>query len=825
MGNSIRLTGLFFSLAFFITSCFSAADESNAEMMKIITADWEKQEKQKDRTLESPTALLDLVDRAEKLTVCLEDEEYISAANAKKLRLHIQTVRNFLKNSSSKISPSDYRKEYISLRTELRNIIFENPLVKDIPIVFLQEDRYIWQLIHEYLSFYYRYTNARGGDFLVLDRPGQSFKTRSLTSGKFPRGVFSTPALSYDAQALYFAFADFSKVVPEDAPKLTAMDLRKKKTDGNFEEYFKEKEGKFHLFRMNLTNGSVQQLTDGPNDDFDPCLLPDGDLVFVSTRRGGFARCTGLWEPVQTSTLHKLLKNGEVKCLSWHETNEWNPSVLKDGRIIYTRWDYVDREAARYMNLWITNPDGTGAQALFGNYTEKVVAALQAKEVPHSNKILFLGSGHHIAVGGTLALLDPTKVKYDPASSEDTMECLETITPDIGYPETPTADPKKYHVSDHYYYGPYPLSEDFYLVSYSHEANGGYLARPPFGYGINGKSYIGSSSQFDEAGKLGLYYRDRFGNLELIYEDAKISCRYPIQLKPRDVPAVIPSKLPEKASEEGTFVLSDVYESVAPISKERPITELRVFELLPKYPGHMRNDPKIGHAFAENARNYLGSVPVEADGSAHFKAPACKPLYFQAVDAEGRAVQTMVSDVYLMPGEKRGCIGCHEQAQTTQKNLPQQNKAMARPASKLVPGPKGSSPFSYVQLVQPILDRACLSCHDQNGSKPELTGKEEKEFTVSFNKLRPYLAWYEWGGKTIRRISSRPELTGSRVSPLIKILTDKNHQGKITLSENDRRSLYLWLDANVPFYGTSNAADQQRQRKGETIPVPVIKGF
>ena len=793
------------SLFIFILPLAAQADDFLAEK---IVPDWEKQEAALGRTLDSAEALADLEARAEKLAAKLEP-----VCDVKPLREQIAAARKFNAEGS--------REAYIALRSSLRDLIFENPLLKGIPIVFLQEDRYIWQLIHEYNSFYYRFTNARGGDLYQLDAPGKSFEKHSVTRGAMPRGVFATPTLSYDGKTLYFAFADFTKVVPADAPKLRFVDICGPEfsvTPEKLREYQNEPAGKFHLFSLELATGKVTQLTDGPFDDIDPCVLPNGDLVFISTRRGGFARCTDAWEPVQTATLHKLHRDsGQIECLSFHETNEWNPTVLQDGRILYTRWDYVDREAARYMNLWITNPDGTGATALFGNHTEKIVAMLQAKEIPGSKKILFLGSGHHLAVGGTLGILDPSRTRFDPETSEDTLDCIERLTPEIGFPETPTGRRGKYHVSERYYYSPYPLSEDFYLTSYSHEPNSGYLAQGR-GYGIHGEAYTGSV-QAGDAGKLGLYYRDRFGNLELIYEDAEVSARYPIQLKTRPVPTVVPSHRAPQAGAEGTLVLTNVYESLVPLPKDRPIAEIRVFELLPKFPDPRRDRPKIGHAFAENPRKFLGSVPVEKDGSAYFKVPAQKPLYFQAVDADGRAVQTMLSEVYLLPGEQRGCVGCHEQIHAALKNVPAQPLALARPASDLKPGPEGTAPFSYPLLIQPILDRACVSCHsgEENAPGPDLTGEKSGHFTVSYENLKPFLRFYHWGGDTIRCISSRPGLTGSTVSPLAEILEDENHGEKLKLSDADRRTIYLWLDGNAPFYGTGDAEEQKRQRNGERI--------
>ncbi len=784
------------------------------ELESAVVADWKRQEERLGRSFDSPEALEELLQRTRPLLQCMTEKQLISSGDAKRLKSQIDAISA---RDLEKMTPEDVEREYVALRWNVRDVIFQNPLLKEVPIVFLKGDRYIWQLIHEYLSFYHRFTNTTNDGFFLLKNPGRSFETTALTSGNFPSGSFATPSLSYDAKTLYFAFADFSKVVPEGTPRTTERELIPDFHEYLF-EYLAEPEGKYHLFQMDLASGKVEQLTEGPNDDFDPVLLPDGDLVFVSTRCGGLARCTGRYEPVQTATLHKRFhQDGSIECLSWHETNEWNPAVLSDGRIVFSRWDYVDREAARYMNLWIMNPDGTGTQALFGNYTEKVVASLQPEEIPGSNKILFLGSGHHLAVGGPLVILDPTKVRYNTETGEDSLDCLDVISPEIPFPETPAAeDPvKKHYVSDHYYYSPYPLSEDFYLTSFSHDPNGGYLSI----YGYN--SYTGTCGEPYSAGKMGLYYRDRFGNLELIYEDPQTSCRYPIQLKERPVPKTIASKRVENEPNYGTFLLSNVYESLIPLPKDRPIKEIRVFQIFPKFPEYVMDRPKTGHALASNTRMYLGSVPVEPDGSAHFRVPARKPLYFQAVDAEGKAVRTMLSEVYLQPGEHRGCVGCHEQAQTTQKNFAAGSSALRRAPSELQPGPRGTKPFSYTILIQPILDRSCIACHngEEDSPEPALTGEPLGNFTVSYNRLAPYLRWYGWG-ETIHRITSIPGRCGCDESPLTQILEDSNHGSRISLTEADRRTLYFWMDANVPFFGTEAPDDMERQLRGEEVPIP-----
>ena len=794
------------------------SDTPEDAFKRAVEYDWLRQEITAGRNLESPEALAALITRASELLDALEDEDAVTPADADNLR---RAIRDAEADPIDTLSGVQIKEKYLALRWQAREAIFNNPLVKDIPIVFLKADRYVWQLIHEYLSYYYSHTNMTGGELMLLKNPGRSFEAESISAGKFPRGWFSTPSLSYDGKTLYFAFADFSNVVPEGTPRGTLYEIIERGYDNEIQDYLAREEGKYHLFKMNLETGETGQLTFGPDDDFDPAELPDGDLVFMSTRRGSFARCTGHYEPVETATLHRRMKDGTIKTLSWHETNEWNPSVLSDGRVLYTRWDYVDREAARFMNLWVTNPDGTGAKALFGNYTTKVVAALQAKQIPGSNKIMFLGSGHHIAVGGPLVILDPSKLKFDPATLQDTMDCLEVITPDIGFPETPVphTDNNGYYVSDHYYYSPYPLSEDFYLTAYSHDPNGGYLARNSYGY-------HGSCGESFSAGKLGLYYRDRFGNLELIYADPQISCRYPIQVKARPKPPAVASQLPKEEPAEGTFALSDIYDSIDPLPKDRPIKELRIFQILPHWPEYTSSDPRLGEPTAANGRAFLGTVPVEEDGSAHFRVPAGKPLYFQAVDAEGKAVRTMLSEVYLQPGENRGCVGCHEQVQTASENFPAQKKAFLRAPDSLTPGPEGTAPFSFPLFIQPILDSKCVSCHDggEKSAKPDLRGiVEHGELFNSYKSLVDYTRWYQWGGNTISVIASRAGEAGADMSRLTQIIDDENHGEKIGLSDTDRRALCLWMDANIPFYGTAQGEYRAMEREGKPVPMPPVQ--
>ena len=894
---------IFLATVFISSACNAAfsvdapsSDALSADFRAKIVDDWRRQEATFGREFGSRESLDALKTRAADLLDYLDAEEATTPA----LRARLVAALDAAEQLPSDADAASTLTACETLRWAVRDAALANPLVAGKKLLFVKKNRFVCQMLHEYLGYYYEYGGLSGGGLFVLENPGFSDATRELGAGKLPRGVYQTPSLSFDGKTVYFSFADLSQVQPEDAPLRTSRDLAGLGLWERFhEEYENREDGKFHLFALDLETETPRQLTFGPFDDFSPLPLPDGSLGFVSTRRGGFARCNSHWEPLQTHTLHQLMKDGKtIRRLSYHETDEWNPSLTPDGRIVYTRWDYVDRDAAKHHGLWLTNPDGTNATSLFGNYTYEVNACYQARAIPGSNKYVFIIGGHHWVIGGGLALLDPSRLQYDAQTAEDSLAPIENLSPEIAWAESPDECPKSY------YYAPYPLSEDVYLTSYSAEPLGG----------------MASPDHPTDAGKLGLYYRDRFGNLELLFDDPNFSCLCPIPLEATEAPAPFPTALPPSAFEPrgefgtqnepsaglktgpwaelwdapaldetpidaasqndaqtsldaasqndaqtpldaasqnngkttldaaspndgapsepfGTFFLADVYESLAPLPEGRKIVELRVFQLLPKYPDFPGNTPRLGHAYAENARLYLGSVPVETDGSAHFKAPSRKPLYFQAVDETGRAVQTMRSEVYLQDGESRGCVGCHEQAGYTGQNVETQSLALGRSASEIAPGPRDARPFAFPRLIQPILDRACVSCHrdadatnenattsnDVPAVAPDLTGAVEGEFTRSYDALKPYLRWYEWGGASIQQVATLPGRCGADESPLSAILDDENHRDLPNFTDADRRTFYLWLDANVPFYGVYDRRERQKILNGERVAPPRLQ--
>ena len=743
----------------------------------VIEADWALQEERKGRRADDLEALRAVFRSATRLL-----EDLGAAANGPEMQSRISRLERL--DGKMRQAESADRASRLALYREIRwlarEAAFENPLIAAKPIVFLKRRRFTTQMLHEYLGYYYDYGDIAGGGVYLLDEPGQSFNTRDLVAGRLPRGNYTTLSLSYDAKTIYFAFAERAAEKPD---------------------YYSPQRRSFHVFAMDADGGSLRQLTDGSDDNFDPCPLPDGDLVFMSTRRGGFGRCHGAWEPLPAYTLHRMDSSGHnIRTLSFHETNQWHPSVLWDGRIIYTRWDYVDRSAAHFHGLWTSNPDGGNPSILFGNYTQKINACFQPRAIPGSRRIMFVAGAHHAAVGGALVIVDPARVGLDRTSGQDRFESIEVVTPEVCFPEAPGWPAS-------YFHSPWPLSEDYYLVSFSFDPLPG----------------MGPKVERDTS--TGLYYLDRFGNMELIYRDEGISCMYPIPLAERPLPPILPGSVDAESGDEGELVLSDVRKSLMRLPENREIRELRVFQVLPKTETHVADKPKIGFARAESARMLLGSVPVEADGSAYFRVPAGKPIYFQAVDESGRAVQSMRSVVYLQPGQRLGCVGCHEPPGTSPESRPL--LALKRPASTISPGPEGSLPMSFPRLVQPVLDRHCAACHDGSEGPDKsplvLTGERQDRFTRSYQNLKAFVRWHEWGQDTIIPIVTRPGHLGADESPLTKILADEIHADRVNLPDEDLRRIYVWLDANAPFYGTYSQAEQDAQLAGKPVLPPEVQ--
>ena len=211
---------------------------------------------------------------------------------------------------------------------------------------------------------------------------------------------------------------------------------------------------------------------------------------------------------------------------------------------------------------------------------------------------------------------------------------------------------------------------------------------------------------------------------------------------------------------------------------------------------------------------------MEKDGSVFFEVPPGKELYFQVVDANGLAVQSMRSGTYLHLGEKLQCQGCHERKH---RGLPQQQEiplALKRAPSKIQPELPGANPFSYVRLVQPVLDRNCVACHQEKKAL-DLTGKlaGNNGWTQSYEGLAgKYGFYYHVSNGSIKDpvhggSRTEPGQFGARASKLLPYLTEE-HYG-VKLSPDDFHRMTLWLDSNSEFFGSYE--NIEAQARGEVV--------
>jgi len=432
-----------------------------------------------------------------------------------------------------------------------RRIALSNPLLDFDKILFIKRHR---ATFNHMCDQYYGINILPGGGIYVLSDPfsdnpqvrdvlADSVVQRGRLKGqRLEGGSVLSPDLSYDGKTIVFAYVECKGDVDH-----------RYHTDPSRGHWNKQR--CYHIFKVNVDGSGLEQLTDGTWNDFDPCWLPNGRLTFISERRGGYLRCGRV---CPTYTLHDMNADGsDIRCLSLHETNEWHPSVTNDGRIIYTRWDYVDRHGCTAHLPWITTPDGRDSRAVHGNFAPRELRAdmeLDVRAIPGSHKFVATGAPHHGQAFGSLLIFDPH------VEDDDIMAPVKRLTPEVDFPET--------QGGAQVYGTPWPLSEKYYLCVYEP------MITP--GTGQQGKKHI--------AFNYGIYLLDIFGNKELIYRDPEIACLSPMPLRPRLKPPIMPDesvRVAEGQPAEATLALVNVYDTLTPWSEDIKIKSLRVYQILP----------------------------------------------------------------------------------------------------------------------------------------------------------------------------------------------------------------------------------------------------
>ncbi|MDP6523091.1 MAG: hypothetical protein QGI24_08060 [Kiritimatiellia bacterium] len=590
-------------------------------------------------------------------------------------------------------------------------------------------DRIIFVKRHTYSAnhYYTEFINSKwmpGGNLCVLD-----LKTGEVTElvPDLKGGVFERFDLDFDAKHIVFSWK------PEHQKGYRIYEIEIDPVTGarkgklkqlTFPQKNEEKLVEMYRARAHYHHGT---------DDMHPCYLPDGDICFISTRCQYGILCDAPDDFTGTVLYRMPRAGGEMIQLSKSSVSEAAPAILPDGRIIYTRWEYYDKGAVSVKCLWAMKPDGSSSVEVYGADISLPPTFLYGRGIPGKpNQFVFLGTPHCPQNGiGTVIRIDMTK-------NIRTREPMTYMTPYVdiqaeggfSFKDSNGRWKRDGGGRGPLFKDPYPLSDKLFLVSYKPEGTGW---RDPKGYAL---------ALLDENGAVGEFYRA---------DD--ISCWMPHPLKARKRPPVIDTPIDKKLAEKNLArcIVTDVYHGMED-TERGTIKYIRVLEQIPRPwatrrrwggDGYDQQHATITKDTHLGLKVQHGVVPVEKDGSAHFLVPAKANISFQSLDANYMAVQTERTFVNYIPGETRGCIGCHEtpnEAATAKTDSAVD--ALKRPAS--LPGPQigekaGQRPLDYETDVQPVLDKHCVECH--KGDKPKgglkLTGDRTALFNVSYEQLVP----------------------------------------------------------------------------------------
>ncbi len=542
---------------------------------------------------------------------------------------------------------------------------------------------------------------------------------------------------------------------------------------------------KWNIYEVGIDGKGLRQAItiDEPDLEFcDANYLPDGRIVATTNIGYNGVPCVHGDDKVANLVSYDP-QTGRMQRLTFDQDGNWNPVVIPNGRILYTRWEYTDLTHYFSRMVMHMNPDGTENKALYGSGSYFPNSTFDVKPVSNTNnRFIGIVSGHHgIARSGRLILFDPAKGRQEEKGMiQELPFSTRPIVPEIKDELVDGVWPQ--------FIKPYPLNETYYLVA----------AKP-----------------YPDA-LWGIYLTDTFDNLTLIAETEGEGFISPIPVRQTETPPVIPSKI-KPGEKTATVFIQDIYEGEGTQGVPRgTVKALRVFAYEYAYVKAPSDHDAQGIQSGWDIKRVLGTVPVEADGSALFTIPANTPVSLQPLDEHGAAVQWMRSWIAGMPGEIVSCIGCHED----QNKIPIPKRTMASQITphRLQQPEGGVRPFTFRLEVQPVLDRHCVSCHNGEKDIPDfrkdrmvvykrgIATKIERHFDQSYLDLHPYV--YRQGPEADIRVLKPYEYYVNN-SELIRLL-ENGHHG-VTLPDADRRTLYTWIDLNVPYFGAFTQLDLKKE--------------
>jgi len=524
---------------------------------------------------------------------------------------------------------------------------------------------------------------------------------------------------------------------------------------------------RWQIWEIGIDGSGLRQVTPGEHpdvDNYDACYLPNGRIIFDSTRCFQGVPCVGGGNTVANLCIMDA-DGRNIRQLCFDQDHNWCPTVLNNGRVLYSRWEYSDSPHYFTRLLFHMNPDGTNQMEYYGSNSPWPNSIFYARPLPnHPTAVVAVISGHHgVPRMGELLIFDPARGRHQADGAVQRIPGYgKKVEPVIGDAIVNGSWPKFLH--------PYPLSDKYFLVA----------------------------MQPDSASLWGIYLVDIFDNLLLIKELPGYRLFEPVPVKKRPVPPVIPDRV-DTDRRDAIVYLSDIYEGPGLAGVPRgTVKKLRLYEFHFAYPrmgGHIH----IGIDGPWDVHRILGTVPVEEDGSASFRVPANMPIAVQPLDEKGRALQIMRSWFTAMPGEILSCVGCHE----SQSTVPRSRSTIAavREPSEIEPWYGPARGFSFKREVQPVLDKYCVGCHDgKNPDRPNFTVDRPspfRNFTPSYCELHRYV---RRPGPESDYFLQNPLEYYAGTSELVQMLEKGHHNVRLDAEAWDR--LVTWIDLNVPDHGT-----------------------
>jgi hypothetical protein len=721
-----------------------------------------------------------------------------SGVDVSAARAELKELERLLSEIPAGAPESAREQNYLDVRRVVRRLAFANPLLNFDSLLFVK--RFTQETYPDVCLNHMPWVSRQGGDVCVLQNPfsaaGEGQSVTSILNGALGPGHVHGMDLEWDGERIVFGYARTRSAEPPPGWNDRAA---------NF--HLRRSEEPTRLFEITRGGRNLRQLTFGEWSDLDPTYAPNGDIAFVSERCAFSLQCNEYDKDETSCNLYIMRPDGSgVRRLSVNKDGDYLPHTLDDGTIGYTRWEYHERSFAFIQSLWFIRPDGTGADVIFGQHLQDPWALEDVRSIPGSRKLVAVAAGHHTLAIGPLLVIDPTQGMNDAKG-------IAIVTPNVkpteggmsGFP-VPEGG-----VTDTcgLYSTPWALSEKYFLAAYTY-----------------------SNTETDAKG-YALYLVDVFGNKELIYRDAEISCFIPIPLRPRPRPPLVHGGFDEHASQPAvedapprpaTCVISDIAlgcEGIDPAT----IRYVRVAEPI----GWPYDNVHGGHRYVEDHQCHqpsgepnlfdnwtpvriLGDVPVESDGSACFQVPPDTAVYFQLLDADRREIRRMRSFISFQPSEQRACAGCHETRNTAPRPNPAPPVAASRTPSAYLPVPWGDAPVHFLRDIQPVFTRHCVQCH--SGLKPK-GGLDFSPGLTSFDTAVPgygynraFVTLLDAKNGLVSRSPAReqdaavtlPFAYGTHKSKLSRVLDSEAHAKRVKLTADERLRLDAWMDSNAVYH-------------------------